>query len=136
MGDNVLALLHYLSSEGSPVPRLQSYSPPQTAYLTFGGRYFVMWSFKTGQRMYNALLLISGSLIYAFAPKTAGRRVNIAAAGTVLGGLIGAIMGANIVALLMTKALNKSMSWFAMEWYALVLYGLPALVGTNNSTYP
>lgn len=129
MGENVLALLKYLSSQDSPIPRLESYTKPQIAYISFGGRYFLMWSFKTANQMYNALLIVSALMLYGLAPPGIGLRVHLVSAFGVFGGLLGAIVGANVVALIMTRVLHTGMSWFAVEWYPLVLYGVPALTG-------
>jgi len=133
MGENVLALLEYLSSQDSPIPRLKSYTRPQTTYVSFGGRYFLMWSSKTAERMYNGLLIVSAFTLYGLAPSGLGLRIHLVAAFGVFGGLFGAIVAANVAALVMTRVLNMGMSWFAVEWYALVLYGVPALTGASFS---
>ncbi|PWN50705.1 hypothetical protein IE53DRAFT_386978 [Violaceomyces palustris] len=41
--------------------------------------------------------------------------------------LIGAILGANVVAAIMAFGLGKGMSWFTFELYPVVLYGPPAI---------
>jgi hypothetical protein len=129
MGENVLALLEYLSSSDSPIPRLENYSSPRVAYLSFGGQYFLMWSFQTAQRMYNSILVVSALILFGLVPSRIGLRIYSVAAFGVFGGLVGAIVGANVVALIMTRVLHAGLSWFAVKWSPLVLYGVPALVG-------
>ena len=129
MGENVLALLLYLSAEGSPIPTLQTFTPPQTAYFGMFGRWFVMYSYKTAALMYNTIFVGSLVLVVTTAPTAVRNRVHLVSVVGVLGGFIAAILSANIVALVMTQALGRGMSWFSREWYCLVLYGIPALAG-------
>lgn len=42
---------------------------------------------------------------------------------------ISPILGANFVALIMTKILDKSLSWFSGETLPIVLYGPPSIAG-------
>ncbi|TDL26482.1 hypothetical protein BD410DRAFT_741807 [Rickenella mellea] len=49
--------------------------------------------------------------------------------GIVAASFLGAVIGANGVALLMTKGLNKGMSWYASEYSCALLYGPAALTG-------
>ena len=46
---------------------------------------------------------------------------------------IGALVGANTVAYIMTKVFNKGMSWFSVELSCLILYLPPALAGALAS---
>jgi hypothetical protein len=63
------------------------------------------------------------------------RRLGVYAKGIVgVGGaLVGSLLASNIVAVVMSKVLGKSMSWFSREWYCLILYTPPALVGVLTS---
>ena len=47
----------------------------------------------------------------------------------VVSGAVGAIAGANLVALVMVNVLGKGMSWFSSEMSTLGLYGPAALAG-------
>lgn len=128
MGENLMALLHYLTSSASPLPRLSEPTPPRTTYFAFLGRYFVMWKFSTASRMYNTFFGISIVLLIGLSPS---RRIglHLAAFISVLGSLVGAILAVNVVAFVMKHVLDNGMTWFAVEWHALVLYGAPALFG-------
>lgn len=130
MAENLMALLQYLTSSASPLPRMQEYTPPQTTYFAFLGRYFLMWKFRTAGRLYNTFLGISIVFIVALSPS---RRfgLHLASFLSMVGSLFGAIVAVNIVALIMKHVLHKGMTWFAVEWYALALYGAPALLGTS-----
>jgi hypothetical protein len=47
----------------------------------------------------------------------------------VVSGAVGAVVGANLVALIIMKVLGKGMSWFSSELSTLGLYGPAALTG-------
>jgi hypothetical protein len=125
-----MALLRHLTSSASPLPDMREYTPPQTTYFSILGKYFLMWKFTTAARMYNTFFAISLFLIVALSPT---RRIGVYGAALlgIFGGLVGAIVSVNIVALLMTRVLGKAMSWFSIESSALALYGGPAIVGTQ-----
>jgi hypothetical protein len=58
MAENTLALLQYLSSEGSPVPRLTGgYTKPTTAFFSFFNTYFVQYSFRTANAIHITLFV-------------------------------------------------------------------------------
>ena len=92
-----------------------------------------MWSFDTSTMLYNTIFYSSVFLLTQLAPAR-GFRVLIGSLVGVVGGLIGAVISVNAVALLMSKGLNKSLTWFRYEWAALVLYGVPALIGKMGSS--
>jgi len=47
----------------------------------------------------------------------------------VVAGAVGAVVGANVVAVVMQRVLGKGMSWFSSEFSTLGLYGPAALTG-------
>ena len=51
------------------------------------------------------------------------------ALGAVVSAFIGALIGANGVAFVMTNILHKGMSWFGAEYFPVILYGPAAIVG-------
>ncbi len=51
-------------------------------------------------------------------------------AGLVIGAFLGSLIGVNAVAFIMSKVLNRSLSWFRVEYSCLWLYGPAALSGT------
>jgi hypothetical protein len=42
---------------------------------------------------------------------------------------LGALLASNVQALIMTKVMDRSLSWFTHEWLPIPLYGPPAVVG-------
>ncbi|KLO13952.1 hypothetical protein SCHPADRAFT_920864 [Schizopora paradoxa] len=58
MAENTLALLQYLSSEGSPIPRLTGgYTKPTTAFFSFFNTFFVQYSFQTANAIHVTLFV-------------------------------------------------------------------------------
>ncbi|KAG8762494.1 hypothetical protein FRC12_009013 [Ceratobasidium sp. 428] len=122
MGDNTLALLTYLSSSDSPLPTLQTYTPPTTAYFSLLSRYFFSYTFSTAERLYAATLLLSLPLL-----KLSRLQMQFLV-GVPLSLVVGAV-SANLAALGM-KMSGNGMSWYAGERRCLVLYTPAALIGT------
>ena len=129
MAENTLALLRYLSSTVSPIPRLATYGPPQTTYFTLFGSFFLRWSFGVAQQLYTGLFVLSLVLAYVYAPAGVGLSQYVYAEGHVLAAILGALLGANGVAAFMAYVVKRKMSWFAREWYAAALYAGPAMSG-------
>ena len=139
MGENVLSLMRYLSSAGSPLPTLtEGYTRPSTVFFTHIGGFFFMYSFATAKVMYTLLFLVSYALVRftyvdpAPALKKAGDgfwREQIKGGVAVVFGAIGALLVPNLVAVVMRHVLNKGMSWFASPLAPLGLYGPAAALG-------
>ncbi|KAG6846676.1 hypothetical protein H0H93_012487 [Arthromyces matolae] len=132
MAENVLALLHYLSEEGSPIPDLTTYTPPTTVFFSYLGHFFI-YSFTTAKILYTALFTASlafVSLTYK-SPVRGGSNWKALSQGTVavIVGLFGTLLVPNVVAFLLSYVLGKGMSWFANEYSAIVLYAPAALFG-------
>jgi hypothetical protein len=126
MGENALALLLYLSSPESPLPSLtEGYTKPTTVYYSHLGKFWV-YSFTTANIMHGLFLVATLAVSYQTPNLLTGFLANIA-------GFFGSIIGANVVAFVMSKVLGKSMSWFSHEWLALGLFGPPALLGALAS---
>ncbi|KIJ65340.1 hypothetical protein HYDPIDRAFT_110370 [Hydnomerulius pinastri MD-312] len=124
MADNSLALLRYLSSDKSPIPRLENgFSRPRTVFFSNLG-FFAVYSFATAKVMYVTLFAASLALVLG----TGVKRV-WTALGAVGAALLGALVFANGVAFIMRDVLGKGMSWFKAEYYPVVLYGPAAIVG-------
>ena len=124
MADNSLALLRFLSSDASPVPRLEhGFSRPRTVFFS-NLDFFVMYSFTTAKIMYVTLFGASLYLVW-----TTGVKRVWTALGAVVSAFIGALIGANGVAFVMTNILHKGMSWFGAEYFPVILYGPAAIVG-------
>jgi hypothetical protein len=134
MGENALALLHYLSSADSPIPSLTSgYSRPTTVYFSHLG-YFMIYSFTTAKWLYGALLLASivfvkfGNTNPGLKNRTGVWWQQARCSVFIFGGIAGAWVVSNTVAAIM-RFMGKEMSWFSREYSPLVLYGPPSLLG-------
>lgn len=137
MAENALALLQFLSSEESPLPNLTAgYTPPTTVYFTLFGQFF-MYSFKTAKIMYSALFIASLLFVrWTSSSKTSGERASrTSGMVAVIAAASGALIVPNIVALVMSKGLNKGMSWFSSPFAPIVLYAPPTLLGALASQY-
>ncbi|TCD68032.1 hypothetical protein EIP91_011643 [Steccherinum ochraceum] len=131
MAENTLALLQYLSSAESPLPTLTSgYTKPTTVFF-YVFHYFFIYSFSTAKIMYAALLIASVAFVRVsfVQPAPALRKgagviaQNLKGLSAHLLGLVGAVLGANAVAFIMSTVLNRSLSWFSVELSCLLLYG-------------
>ena len=143
MAENTLALLQYLSSEDSPLPKLTAgYSKPTTVYFQ-SFSYFFVYSFKTAQNLYTALLGLSFLLVrLTFVPPAPALREgrgmigdNVRGIVSVISAIVGSVIGVNLVAFLMKAALNKTLSWYSVELSCIALYGPPALAGESFDVY-
>lgn len=125
MADNVLALLHYLSSDTSPISTLAGgYARPRIVFFGILDFFFI-YSFTTAKIMYVAMFVASLILV-----RFARVKKVWSAFGAVLASLVGAIIGANVVAAIMKYVLCKPLSWFKWEYYPLALYGPAAIAGS------
>lgn len=72
MGDNTLALLHFLASPGSPLPKLTAgYSKPTTVFFSLFNTYFIRYSFATANALHFAFLAASIALVALSRPPVA-----------------------------------------------------------------
>ncbi|KAF9233723.1 hypothetical protein BU15DRAFT_53545 [Melanogaster broomeanus] len=130
MADNSLALIRFLSSDESPIPRLANgFARPRTVFYSSFGR-LVVYSFTTAKVMYVTLLASSILLVWA----TRVRRV-WTGLGALFAAVVGALMGANGLAFVMAYVLGKGMSWFKQEYHPVILYGPAAITGPKGSTH-
>jgi hypothetical protein len=132
MGDNILSMLRELTGPGSTLPSLAAQGPtaPSRVYASYLGS-FINFSALVSGLIYTILLAASLYLLsQASAPTPFLRTV----ARTTLkdGTELGALIGVNALAALM-RALGRPMSFFAVEYSALLLYGPAALGGALGS---
>lgn len=141
MADNTLALLQYLSSPESPLPSLDTgYTRPETVFFSIFG-FFFRYSFQTARITYFVFFITSLGFIKltyvdpapALKKGRAMWQEQLRGIAAVAAAPIGALVGANTVAYIMTKVFNKGMSWFSVELSCLVLYLPPALAGALAS---
>ena len=146
MGENVLAILSYLSSDASPLPSLTTgYTRPTTVFFSDFG-WFIQYQFSTARLMYGTLFALSLSLAwFVYRERVAGSRSGSKSLKTAVGfrkaqwnsirahliAFGGALIGANGLAAIMHRVLGRNMSWFASEHSALLLYGPAALTGSS-----
>lgn len=146
MGENVLAILRYLSSDASPLPSLKAgYTRPTTVFFSDFGL-FIQYQFTTARLMYGTLFALSLSLAwFIYCERVPGSRSgskSLTTAGgfckahwnSIRAHLIafgGALICANGLAAIMHRVLGRNMSWFASEHSALLLYGPAALTGSS-----
>ncbi|KAK7456416.1 hypothetical protein VKT23_010664 [Stygiomarasmius scandens] len=154
MGENTLALLQHLSSDPDVLPSLiGGYTKPTTVYYSLLG-FFFLYSFSTAEVMHTVLLSACSALVswVCMAPLPSGQKSRSKTNGNAVGsriastdglsvkellrgaaaavlGFVGALGGANVVAVIMAKVLGKGMSWFSNEYSTMVLYGPPAVLG-------
>lgn len=135
MAENTLALLRHFVDSESALPQLSSVLPhmPQITYLTILGKWFFMYSFSFASLFYTTLWVISMTVSFFRhdTPSSLGEFVKTQGHGlkNVIFSTISPILGANFVALIMTKILDKSLSWFSGETLPIVLYGPPSIAG-------
>jgi hypothetical protein len=141
MADNVLALLQYLTSPESPLPSLDTgYAKPETVFFSLFG-FFFRYSFQTAKVTYFLFFVTSIAFVKltyvdpapALKKSRSMWREQLSGIAAVGAAPVGALVGANAVAYIMAKVLNKGMSWFSVELSCLVLYLPPALAGALAS---
>lgn len=124
MVENSLALLRFLSSDASPIPRLEhGFARPRTVFFSNLGLFF-LYSFTTAKIMYVSLFGASLYLVWT----TEIERV-WTSLGAVALAFVGALIGANGIAFVMSNVLHKGMSWFKGEYLPVILYAPAAIVG-------
>ena len=141
MADNTLALLKYLTSPESPLPSLDTgYTKPETVFFSIFG-FFFRYSFQTARITYFVFFITSLGFVKLTYVDPApalkrGRAMwqeQLRGIAAVVAAPIGALLGANTVAYIMTKGFDKGMSWFSVELSCLALYLPPALAGALAS---
>ncbi|EIW75315.1 hypothetical protein CONPUDRAFT_169679 [Coniophora puteana RWD-64-598 SS2] len=147
MAENTLALLDHLSSASSPLPTLtDGYTKPTTVFFSHLGFFFV-YSFATARALYTALFVSSVVLVRIvatdYAPalrRSTGSSIwhdQMKGVAACVAGAVGAIVGANVVALLMSDlVLGRPLSWFTSERAPVLLYAPAALTGALISQLP
>ncbi|KAI4524854.1 hypothetical protein K525DRAFT_235287 [Schizophyllum commune Loenen D] len=131
MGENALALLHYLASPESPITTLPEHPPrPTTVYFSHLGRFW-MYSFTTAKIMYSALLLVTILAVRSQHTSKTRSFIALQARGclAVIAAMLGALIGPTLVAFTMRLVLNRGLSWFANEYSPILLYGPAAFLG-------
>jgi hypothetical protein len=132
MGDNILSMLRELTGPRSALPSLAAQGPtaPSRVYASYLGSFINLSPLVAGL-IYTILLATSLYLLCQVSAPAPFLRT-VARATIKDGPELGAFIGGNALAALM-RALGRPMSFFAVEYSALLLYGPAALGGALGS---
>lgn len=119
MGDNVMALLEYLTSPETtmgnspePTPILPAAPTSHTIFFSaFGGKLFVVYSRATATLVYGILAALTTVVVSDRVDWSKDGRAHLLAVVGVLGSMIASVASANAVAFFTSTVLGKSMSW-------------------------
>lgn len=139
-GENVLAIVNHLVTSprsklavNKPFPRS---SPP--IYFSIASRFFVLIPAEKFRTVIMGISALSNYLLTSMgrADKHQGAlKYALLALLFTITSLLSALIFSNAVALIMVHVIGKPLSWFAKEWYPIVLFGPPALVGILSTQY-
>ncbi|CED83794.1 Aminopeptidases of the M20 family [Phaffia rhodozyma] len=128
-GENVLAVVDELTAPESSLAEIEKGVKEQDlVYLSFFDSYFLMYSLETSSKISAVLISLVALLVLNRSEWRSYKAYAAGIAGCV-SSFIGALLGVNIVALLMSKVLDRSMSWYSHELLPLALYAPPAFAG-------
>lgn len=136
-GENALALAKFLSASPTLLPSLeQGFKKPAMVFFSNMGVY-ASYSFFTAKILFALTVLATLAVIpvvhvnYAPALKRSGGvwTDHFKGVGVVVVSGLGALIGANVVAVVMQRVLGRGMSWFSSELSCLGLYGPAAFTG-------
>ena len=129
-GDNVLAILVHLAGTTTASELRNMTKARETVYFAMlGGRIFVCIQANYVLAGYAVLWLASVTLVWKRMQKGHGAGYAVALL-SIPGSLVSALLSANLTAVVMAYILDKPLSYFRREWWSLLLYGTPALLGT------
>lgn len=136
-GENTLAIIQHLCLKNSSSTLLRNIEPLQTRhtlpiYFSIAGRYFVLLqnkAFKSLVMGLSAFINFQLSSIVRSEKDISALNLTILAAFSAIFSILGAALGANSVAFIMTKVLGKAMSWYTHEFFPILLYAPPAIAG-------
>lgn len=132
-GENALALAKYISSSPSLLPSLEhGFKRPAMVYFGYLGL-FTSYTFRTGKQLFSLITVASIAMIHAFGLKSTSKiwSAHIKGVVIVVSSGAGALMSANVVAVVMQRVLGRGMSWFADPLSCLCLYGPAAFTGAS-----
>ncbi len=136
-GENTLAIIEHLCLKNGSVELLRNIEPHQSRhtlpiYFSIAGRYFVMLqnkAFKSIVMGLSAFINFQLSSTVRTEANIGALNLTILSAVAAIVSMIGAALGANLVAVIMTRVLGKGMSWYSHEFFPMLLYGPPAIAG-------
>lgn len=132
MGDNVLSLVNYFTSDetamgnspttSAPLPRSNS-----VVYSSlFGGRAFMYFTGEATTALYG---MLASAVLFVFI-ESKRKLLVILALFSIFWSLGISLVFANVAAFVTSALMGKSMTWFRHEYFAVLLYGPFALLGT------
>ncbi|ETS62307.1 hypothetical protein PaG_03384 [Moesziomyces aphidis] len=136
-GENTLAIIEHLCLKNGSAELLRNIEPHQSRhtlpiYFSIAGRYFVMLqnkAFKSIVMGLSAFINFQLSSTVRTEANIGALNLTILSAVAAIVSMIGAALGANLVAVIMTRVLGKGMSWYSHEFFPMLLYGPPAIAG-------
>ena len=136
-GENTLAIIEHLCLNNHSVDLLRGIQPHQSRhtlpiYFSIAGRYFVLISNKAFKSIVMGLSAFINFQLSSIVRSEAGigaLNLTILSAVSAIFSILGAVLGANLVAVIMTKVLGKGMSWYSYEFFPIILYAPPAMAG-------
>ncbi len=131
-GENVLSIVRYLVTDekSSLANTRQGNRRELPIYFSIASRFFVLIPAALFRTMSLGVTAFGNFQLQAVNRMEKHFNVLGAISAAFLGtvaSLIGAVIGTNVVALIMSKVIGKSLSWYTREWLPLVLYGPPAI---------
>lgn len=136
-GENTLAIIEHLCLKKDSVDLLRNIEPYQTRhtlpiYFSIAGRYFVLLknkAFKSIVMGLSAFINFQLSSVVRSEKEIGALNLTILSAVSGLLSIVGAALGANVVAIIMARVLGKGMSWYSHEFFPILLYAPPAVAG-------
>ncbi|SNX83965.1 uncharacterized protein MEPE_02673 [Melanopsichium pennsylvanicum] len=136
-GENTLAIIQHLCLKNESVNLLRNIQPHQTRhtlpiYFSIAGRYFFLLqnkAFKSIVMGLSAFINFQLSSVVRSESAIGALNLTILSVLSALVSVVGAALGANIVAFIMAKVLGKGMSWYSHEFFPILLYAPPAMAG-------
>ncbi|MCO5565485.1 hypothetical protein L7F22_019158 [Adiantum nelumboides] len=139
-GENVLAIVNHLVT--SPRSNLAINKPfPRSAppiYFSIASRFFILIPAEKFRTVIMGISALSNYLLTSMgrADKHQGAlKYALLSLFFTVTSLLSALIFSNAVALIMIHLVGKPLSWFAKEWYPIVLFGPPALAGILSNQY-
>ncbi|GAA5877205.1 hypothetical protein JCM16303_006201 [Sporobolomyces ruberrimus] len=137
MGETTLALLHYFTSPETtlgnspdPTPILPKSRVSDLIFFSaLGGNVFVVYTRNQATVLYTLLAGAASLILWDRVDWRNRKKAYIVSAVGVLGSLLSAVIGANLVAAFTSLAMGRGMSWFRHEALATLAYGPPAFLG-------
>ncbi|CBQ69193.1 conserved hypothetical protein [Sporisorium reilianum SRZ2] len=136
-GENTLAIIEHLCLKNDSHTLLRTIEPHQTrhslpVYFSIAGRYFVLIqnkAFKSIVMGLSAFINFQLSSVVRSEAAVGALSLTMLSALSALLSVVGAAVGANVVAVIMTRVLGKGMPWYSHEFFPVLLYGPPAVAG-------